>query len=53
MNELLRHKVGRLSRNFLVLGTGSYGAMAVSLAINTVLTRRLIEYFRDVPGCAT
>ena len=28
-------------RNFLVVGAGNYGAMAISLAINAVLTRRL------------
>jgi O-antigen/teichoic acid export membrane protein len=34
-------KFGQLVRNFAALGAGSYGAMAVSLVINLVLTRRL------------
>jgi O-antigen/teichoic acid export membrane protein len=33
-------------RNFLVVGAGNYGAMATSLAINVILTRRLgVEQF--------
>lgn len=31
----------RLMRNFVALGAGNYGAMAVALAINALLTRRL------------
>lgn len=42
----IAHRIGRLLRNFLVLGAGNYGAMAVALAINAVLTRRLgVEQF--------
>lgn len=36
-----RQKIVQLLRNLLVVGAGNYGAMAVSLAINAVLTRRL------------
>ena len=36
-----RQKVVQLLRNLLVVGAGNYGALAVSLAINAVLTRRL------------
>jgi O-antigen/teichoic acid export membrane protein len=40
------HKIARLLRNFLALGIGNYGAMAVALGINAVLTRRLgVEQF--------
>lgn len=40
------HKIGRLLRNFLMLGAGNYGAMAVALGINAILTRRLgVEQF--------
>jgi O-antigen/teichoic acid export membrane protein len=34
-------KLGQMLRNFLGLGAGNYGAMAVSLAINAMVTRRL------------
>jgi O-antigen/teichoic acid export membrane protein len=40
VHESRQHLV-RLLRNFLVVGAGNYGAMAVSLGINAVLTRRL------------
>ena len=37
---------GQLLRNLVVLGAGNYGAMAASLAINALLTRRLgVEAF--------
>ena len=41
-----RHRLAQLLRNFLVVGAGNYGAMAVSLGINAMLTRRLgVEQF--------
>lgn len=40
MDETTR-RVGQLFRNFLALGAGNYAAMAVALAINAMVTRRL------------
>ena len=34
-------RTGRLLRNFLAVGAGNYGAMAINFAITAVLTRRL------------
>ena len=34
-------KTGRLLRNFIAVGAGNYGAMALNLAITAALTRRL------------
>jgi O-antigen/teichoic acid export membrane protein len=40
MSETVR-RIGDLLRSLALLGVGNYGAMAVSLAINALLTRRL------------
>src|SRR5262249_37309672 len=45
MSDAARH-VGLAVRKFLALGAGNYGAMALSLGINAILTRRLgVEQF--------